>query len=448
MNQVQVLVAVSGAGWDSHVVKTLEIAPGRIVVARRCVDLADLLAVAGAGLGHAALVSADLRRLDREAVSLLRRSRLGVVGILPPGGGQAEIDRLAQLGVPHAVAIDADPANLAETIHAAVTEAETNSDASSRPQRADTGPAGIEEAIRAGGTVRTDDDASALDFVEGGGQRGLLVAVWGPSGAPGRSTLAVNLAMEMSLLGRATMLADADTYSASVAQMLGLLDEAPGLAGAARLANNGQLDAISLARYARRITPKLHVLTGIVRSSRWTELRPSALEVVWEQTRSVAAVTIVDCGFCLEEDESISFDSAAPRRNGATLCTLQAADVVVAVGSGDPVGLGRLVRALPDLSEVAPQATVHVVVNRVRRSVAGADPEQQISAALNRYAGTQPAAFIPDDPHSLDASVLGGLSLAEATPRAQVRHAIAELSRQLLTTGERENLRPVTGSRT
>ena len=35
---------------------------------------------------------------------------------------------------------------------------------------------------------------------------------------------------------------------------------------------------------------------------------------------------MVDCGFCLEADEEISFDTVAPRRNGATLAMLADAD--------------------------------------------------------------------------------------------------------------------------
>lgn len=431
MNQLQVLIAVGGVGWDSRLVKMLEAAPGPMAVARRCVDLADLMAVVGAGLGQAALVSADLRRLDREAVSSLRRSKVAVIGVLPPGDPAGHASRLAQLGIRHVLPADADPRAASEAIVAAVADTEVNAD-DPRAGRA-VHQTGIEDAIRSGGGLRQgDDEADALGFVESGGQRGQVLAVWGPAGAPGRTSLAVNIAMELAALGQSTMLADADTYGASVAQALGLLDEAPGLAGAARVANNGQLDAISLARYARRIGPNLHVLTGIIRSARWTELRPSALEMVWEQTRSVAAVTVVDCGFCLEDDEAISFDSAAPRRNGATLATLQAADVVVAVGSGDPVGLGRLVRGLADLAESVPDATVRVVVNRVRRSVAGADPERQITGALERYAGCSPFAFVPDEPAAFDAALLGGLTLAEAAPRSAARQAIAELSRRLV----------------
>ncbi len=54
--------------------------------------------------------------------------------------------------------------------------------------------------------------------------------------------MAVTLAVEAARLGVETLLVDADTYGASVAQVLGLLDEAPGLAAAARAANSGRLD--------------------------------------------------------------------------------------------------------------------------------------------------------------------------------------------------------------
>ena len=44
-----------------------------------------------------------------------------------------------------------------------------------------------------------------------------VVAVWGPTGAPGRTTIAVTLATELAALG-ITVLVDADTYGGSVAQ--------------------------------------------------------------------------------------------------------------------------------------------------------------------------------------------------------------------------------------
>ena len=63
--------------------------------------------------------------------------------------------------------------------------------------------------------------------------------------------MAVGLATELAVLGTATLLVDADVYGGVVAQVLGLLDESPGLAAATRQANTGQLDRAALARLAR-----------------------------------------------------------------------------------------------------------------------------------------------------------------------------------------------------
>ncbi len=55
------------------------------------------------------------------------------------------------------------------------------------------------------------------------------------------------MADEIARAGVDVLLADADTYGASVAQHLGLLDESSGLAAAARAAGNGSLGLTELA---------------------------------------------------------------------------------------------------------------------------------------------------------------------------------------------------------
>ena len=180
------------------------------------------------------------------------------------------------------------------------------------------------------------------------------------------------------------------------------------------------------------MTPRLRVLTGIVRTERWPELRPASLEVIWALVRGLAEITVVDCGFCLEQDEELSFDTAAPRRNGATRTTLEHADVLVAVGTADPVGLQRLVRGLSDLREIVPRADVRVVVNRLRASAVGPDPQGQVRAALERYAGVLAVTFVPDDQHATDAALLRGQVLAEVSPRSAARQAIAAVAADLV----------------
>ncbi|MET0640991.1 MAG: chromosome partitioning protein [Jiangellaceae bacterium] len=410
---VAVLTAVTGAGWESRLVAALENGDSGLAVVRRCVDVADLLAAVATGHGRAVLLSADLRRLDREVLGRLAASQVAVVGVVPVGDEQSE-RRMRQLGVGHVVTAEATTGEVSAAVHRAIEKM------SDRP----------------GHVVGTGDDGEREESVNGlaGLQTtvGRLVAVWGPTGAPGRTTIAVNLAAEAALLGRSALLADADTYGGAVAQVLGLLDEAPGLAGAARSANNGQLDLPTLARHARQLTPRLRVLTGITRTERWPEIRPAALEVVWALARGLAELTVVDCGFCLEQDEELSFDTAAPRRNGATLTTIEQADLVVAVGSADPVGLQRLVRGLSDLREAVPGVDVHVVVNRMRPSVVGPDPERQVRSALERYAGVLRATLVPEDRAAVDAAMLRGRSLAEVAPKSAAGQAVSRLASELL----------------
>ena len=225
--------------------------------------------------------------------------------------------------------------------------------------------------------------------------RGLVVAVWGPTGAPGRTTVAVNVAAELAAAGRRTLLVDADTYGGCVAQVVGMLDEAPGLAAAARAAGQGTLDLMTLARLTPTIAPDLRVLSGISRADRWPELPSSSLDAVWTVARGLAEWTVIDCGFCLEQDEVLSYDTRAPRRNAATLSALEAADVVLVVGAGDPVGIQRLVRGLGELTDLGLGSTRIVLVNRVRASVAGPQPGRGRRAgarAVRRGAGRAPGA--------------------------------------------------------
>jgi MinD-like ATPase involved in chromosome partitioning or flagellar assembly len=413
---VPVLTAVSDAVWEARLVAALSRGDLGVAVVRRCVDLADLLATAATGQARAVLLSADLRRLDREALTRLAVAGVAVVGLVPPGDEDPE-RRLRQLGVSHVLPSDAS----AEAISAAVVEAvvaltPTPSDLS--------GLADPRSAL-----PRPPQPVEELEALPGTGR---LVAVWGPTGAPGRTTVAVGIAAELAALGWPALLVDADVYGGVVAQVLGLLDESPGLAAACRQANNGQLDVAALAGLAREVAPALRVLTGIARADRWPELRPSALDVVLTLARSLAAVTVVDCGFALEQDEELVYDTMAPRRNGATVAVLEQADTVVVVGTADPVGLQRLVRALSELKETVPGLAPTVVVNRLRASAIPGDTEAEVRAALQRYAGIEQLWVVPQDTEAVDAALAVGRTLTEAAPGSPARQAIQRIAAALI----------------
>ena len=206
-----------------------------------------------------------------------------------------------------------------------------------------------------------------------------------------------------------------------------MLDEAPGFAAATRAADHGTLDLPGLARLAPEVAPGLRVLTGIPKAERWPELAAPAVEHVLTLSRRLARFTVIDCGFSLEDDEELSYDTRAPRRNAATLTALALADHVVAVGAADPIGLQRLVRGLQELS-VLPCPEPVVVVNKVRASAVGARPEQRIRDALVRFAGVRELRFVPEDGAVLDAALLAGRALAESAPTSVARRAIAAIA--------------------
>ncbi len=409
---LQVFTAVTGATWESELVGALDRDDHGVTVVRRCVDVSELLAAAATGTGQAALLSGELRRLDVDAVARLEAAGVAVVGLVEPGDHRAA-ERLHQLGVRYVLPADAEPEVIARALRDAVAG----------------GPSGGHDVADPAAALPRLDEPDAPERRPAG--EGRVVAVWGPTGAPGRTTVAVGLADEASRLGTSTLLVDADVYGGVVAQMLGLLDESPGLAGAARQASTGALDDAALLRLAWTLRPRLRVLTGLARADRWPELRPAALEVVLELGRSLATTTVVDCSFALEQDEELAYDTAAPRRNGATLTVLAAADRVVAVGTADPVGLQRLVRGLGDLREAVPGVDPLVVVNRLRATAVPGDAQAEVRAALSRYAGVEQVRFVPLDVPAVDRAVSGGRTLAEAAPSSPARLALTALAAEL-----------------
>jgi len=98
VSPVPVLTALTDTRWESPLVAALERGELGVEVVRRCVDLPDVLATAATGQARAAVLSADLRRLDRDALTRLAAAGVAVVGLVEPGDEQAE-RRLRQLGV-------------------------------------------------------------------------------------------------------------------------------------------------------------------------------------------------------------------------------------------------------------------------------------------------------------------------------------------------------------
>lgn len=393
---IGVLTASAGAGWEASFVTASGAGPAGVVeIVRRCVDTVELVAAGTLRAARVALVDARLPGVDRGVIHSLHTSGVAVVGVSPDALSES---KLRLLGVTVVVAATSSPAVILDAI----------SDA-----------------------LLPDLEPAASPAWERGDGR--VIAVWGPTGAPGRSTVAMSVADECAATGVRTLLVDADAYGGSLAQMLGILDEAPGLLAASRLANEGRLDRESLASCARQLPGGLLVLTGMARPQRWTELRTESFMVVIELARELADVIVIDCGFCIEQDEELLFDTMAPRRNGVSVATLSCADRILLVAAADPVGLQRAVRAGISLAEVVPVPRAEVVVTRLRRGpLPGKSPTAHINELLTRHLGVAPTAVIPSDRPACDRGLLEGRTLREVAPGSSARLAMRELARLLV----------------
>ncbi|CAB4852277.1 unannotated protein [freshwater metagenome] len=396
-----VLVLLGPTPWEGSLIAGLAHPSSRVTIARRCLDTADLLAATSAGLGRVVIVGADAARLDADVLQRIRILGAGVVAVVTAGDHDSA-RRMERWGVDSVVHVE--PSDLGIAVRAIALA--------------------VDRAVRPEADLEIDDSSPE--------ERGRLVAVWGPAGAPGRTSVALAIADEASRAGVSTLLIDADTWAASVGIVLGLVDDGAGIASACRRALGGALDPAALGELTRQVRHGFLVLPGLPRAGRWTEVRAAAMVELLDVARQIVDLVVVDCGFSLESDEELVFDTEAPRRNAATFASLEAADVVIAVGAGDPVGLVRLVSGLSELADVVPGCDRRVVVTRVREAMLGKRAEAAIADSLLRHAGVDAVCCVPDDRGAYDAALRQGATLAEIAPSSRARQALRSVAHELI----------------
>ncbi len=387
-----VLLLAAGEAWEASALADLEAQPG-VVVLKRCVDVDDLMAAVTSGQADVAVVSLDAPGLDPASIAHLHRHAVRPVAVTPAASDDVDVrERARALGI-SAVVGSGELRSLA----AVVTTVEDVADTTSPLATPSGAPAAAPHQEHEPGDV------------------GRVVVVWGPAGAPGRTTVATHLACELARRRADVVLTDLDPYGGTVAQQLGILDEVSGLLSASRLAAAGQLDD-RFASVCRGIGGHLAVVTGLPRADRWREVRAAQAEQLVERAR-LAGQVVVDTGFCLEDDGS-DF-GARPARNALTLAALDQADEVLVVGAADPVGLTRLARGLVDLRERALGVPVRVVVNRMRGSIGWS--EKEIAGMVEGFTRVAGLHFLPEDRAGLDQALVSGRPLVEVGDTPLVR---------------------------
>ena len=370
------------------------------------------------------------RRSTRAAFSAASAAGSGAVGAGPADAGPADAGpagagpaRAGGAGVTGALAAASSqnnvaPLNTAATTHSAQPEVKLG-----WPVTAGT-PSSPATSAFAPTSHREEIDAAGKPKI------GKIIAVWGTHGAPGRSTLALALAAYLNEQG-STILVDCDINAPAQVQLLGLPEDSSGLASAARLATHGELDSTRLVQTLLSAKADLQVLTGLGRSGRWRELPVASMNKVWEVCRHTAEYTVVDLSGGLEEERVEDF-AMEPDHDAVAAALLEQADLTLIVGAADPVGIRRLIQLL-NSNRQAVGGRSQVVVNRVRSSTAGADPNSAIGSVLARYTSASDIVYVPADYRLFDKALMQAQPVAVVESRSAAAKSIAKLAKLVMT---------------
>lgn len=416
-------VGLAGRNVDA-LVSGLEQMHDNITVMQACIDVAELAALAGSGSIDTAVI---VEHTDQVSLSLMQRFHEHRVAVVILSDVASERERCFVLGA-EVAATQQSPEELAALIR---RSAQTSTFAPRTGIDADFHGIEPEDFLQALPPV--EESMAARDAIEEDLPEGRVITFWGPPGAPGTTTLAVNAAAEYALAGKRTLLIDADTHAASVSAMLGLLEESSGLSQLCRLAELGTLELQSFHKGLDTVqigSTDFSVLSGIPHPARWPELRRPALEQVLELARKTYDVIVLDVASPLDHDEELSFDVMVPQRNGATILGLQTADEVVAVGAANVVQLPRLLRLIPDLLDIVGADThVRYVINKVDEDNVGTQAEEQLRFTWARFspASEEQPVLLPAATRVLTQAMLAGQTLAEAAKEDPLRIALQRL---------------------
>lgn len=222
------------------------------------------------------------------------------------------------------------------------------------------------------------EDVSLAGFAQrlrpAGGRQGRVIALWGPQGSWGVTSMAVGLARSLAPKGR-TLLVDANVHAPDVADVLGL--PAGGLLHACLAADRGAPDLPT------RPSGPLQVLTG-VEPQMYPSVHAGALQQVLRAGTEAFDWVVLDTDSAVDAAGELGL---VPDWTTATAVSLQAADHLVVVVGESELARRRLWRALPAVAELLHGRTT-IVVNRCRR------PRPTTSALAARLGDHLPDAAI------------------------------------------------------
>ena len=241
----------------------------------------------------------------------------------------------------------------------------------------------------------------------------VVIAVTSPHGSTGKTTVAINIALELAAEKARVLLIDGDIQGPAVANHFALTQQPAGLQAALRIASQKRFDLEQLERLSFQFQRStLRIMPG----SQNFPSQPfdqESLANLLETARSSYEFTVIDLG-------SLSAD-AIGTQSELTNNIISLADRAIVVCLADPIGIFRLL-GIENLI-ASSSHPVDLVMNRVRNSVI-ASARREIAITLQRLSTLEPKAYLPDDPQHIDQAVRTGVPATSLSRSGSFRQAL------------------------
>jgi len=241
----------------------------------------------------------------------------------------------------------------------------------------------------------------------------VVIAVSSPYGSTGKTTVAINIALELAAEKARVLLIDGDIQGPAVANHFVLTQQPAGIQAALRIASQQRFDLEQLERLSFQFQRStLRIMPGS-QNYPGQPIDPAAVANLLDTARLGYEFTVIDLGY-LGAD-----------MNGAqtelTKTIFSLADRTVVFCLADPIGIFRLL----NIENIIAGAgnPVDLVINRVRNSVI-ASARREIAITLQRLSTLEPKAYLPDDPQHIDQALRQGVPVTSLSRTGTFRQAL------------------------
>jgi MinD-like ATPase involved in chromosome partitioning or flagellar assembly len=241
----------------------------------------------------------------------------------------------------------------------------------------------------------------------------VVIAVSSPYGSTGKTTVAINIALELAAEKASVLLVDGDIQGPAVANHFVLTEQPAGIQAALRIASQQRFDLEQLERLSFQFQRStLRIMPGS-QNFPGQPIDPAAVANLLDTARLGHEFTVIDLGY-------LSADGHGAQAE-LTNQIISSADRTIVVCLADPIGIFRLL----SIENIIAGAIhpVDLVMNRVRNSVI-ASARREIAITLQRLSTLQPKAYLPDDPQHIDQALRQGVPVTSLSRTGTFRNAL------------------------